>query len=553
MALDNPWITYIQRSYQQTKAAIIEKLKNPITGIPEITDHSEGNIFIKMISIWSGLMEMVGYYLDNRARETFLLVQRRFQSAARLAKQYDYRIRGASAATVDLKFTLNAIAGIDVTIPEGTEVQTKSGVRFFTVAELIITAGLLEGEVSGKQWVQVVASVVAVGDGTIDQVHELEDGIIDGSVEVAVDVIDYAPQDTFGFSEFDDPHFIAGLNTDANMQVLFGDGINGKVPDTGLDISIGYYTSSGLGGNVAANTITEIIDTITAPVGISVSVTNGNPASGGADQEGLIKLQRNIPISLRTRYRAVTRQDYIEVAILALGVSKAGLIFDCGKTVDVYIVPDGGGDASQALLDATQIWLDERKMVTTEIRMFSAGEVTILYGITIYILKNFSITLVSQAVKDALVEFHSTDNQDVSGAIFLGDVYQVVEGVDGIDKSEVMIMSPVPEALPSTPTTPALVWERTLQDGNTETIEWKIQFTTTSLFNLHRDNIFIGSFPINTVIAQPEIIIKIIGTYTAGNIWTFKTYNTFGTIILDEPSIAITSDSDITLKTIGGF
>jgi len=56
--LTQSWVKYIDRSYQQIKQNTITNMQ---AKVPEITDHTEGNIFVKMISIWSGISEMLGY------------------------------------------------------------------------------------------------------------------------------------------------------------------------------------------------------------------------------------------------------------------------------------------------------------------------------------------------------------------------------------------------------------------------------------------------------------------------------------------------------------
>ena len=55
--MNNPFISYAERSYLTIKQAIIDTIKNPVIGIPEITDYSEADEFIKMVGIWSGISE----------------------------------------------------------------------------------------------------------------------------------------------------------------------------------------------------------------------------------------------------------------------------------------------------------------------------------------------------------------------------------------------------------------------------------------------------------------------------------------------------------------
>lgn len=69
MSTSNPWLTPFQRSYNDIKAKLIQSLNERV---PEITDMSEGNIFILTLSIFAGIAEVIHYYIDGMAREAFL-------------------------------------------------------------------------------------------------------------------------------------------------------------------------------------------------------------------------------------------------------------------------------------------------------------------------------------------------------------------------------------------------------------------------------------------------------------------------------------------------
>ena len=99
MATNNPWLTPYQRSYNDIKAKLISELRNRV---PEITDFSEGNIFILIISIFAAIAEVIHYYIDNMARETFFPTARRYSSLYKHSKLVDYHIKSAIPASVDL-------------------------------------------------------------------------------------------------------------------------------------------------------------------------------------------------------------------------------------------------------------------------------------------------------------------------------------------------------------------------------------------------------------------------------------------------------------------
>ena len=135
MALENQWVTYLQRSYKSIKAAILTRMQ---TVVPEITDHSESNVFVIIINAFAGLIEQLNYYIDNVARESFITTARRYSSLVKLTRLIDYRVRAKIGATVDLKIT--AVSATDVpvalddneTLAAGLIVEDSAGVQFIT-------------------------------------------------------------------------------------------------------------------------------------------------------------------------------------------------------------------------------------------------------------------------------------------------------------------------------------------------------------------------------------------------------------------------------------
>ena len=86
MGITNKWLNPYQRSYQQIKAKLIEGLTNikDKNGDILITDYSEGNILIIILSLFAAIAEVLHYYIDNVARETFLPTARKYDSLLQL-------------------------------------------------------------------------------------------------------------------------------------------------------------------------------------------------------------------------------------------------------------------------------------------------------------------------------------------------------------------------------------------------------------------------------------------------------------------------------------
>jgi len=552
-SLRNTWVSYITRSYQQIKSTVLTQMQSRV---PEITDHTESNLFVKMISIWAAIAEMLGYYIDNGAREAYLSTCRFYRSAIKIARLLDYKVMLSSSARTTVTLSISGTYAAPIIIPQGTVVQTADGaMKFATVEQVQIDAGLSEVEVEVIQQ-EVVSGVVlaTLTDGSANQeVVVGVDTIVHDSIQIVINTDTWESVDTFAFSEATDKHFRATVNEDKHIIVQFGDGVAGEIPASGYEITADYKVTLGAGGNeLAVGDLTVIAGSYP----LLVSVSNTIPANSGYGLESLNDLRRNIPISLRTQLRAVTRQDYKDLAELVVGVEKAGVYYNCGRSILLYIVPVNGGIASSSLCATVVSWFDNKAMLTHQVSCQSAGEVPIQWQITVYVLPHYSRDAVKQGVRDAIVEFMLPSNQEISGGLRVSDIYKIIEGVDGVNNSEItdIIMLPYAHRLSTTVT--ELDWERSVINTGATQTSWKLTMLSTVLFQLLKDDVFVGNFSVNTLVVQPEIEFKINGVYTAGESWEFTVYpNPYpnhGSIQLDEMSILTSVEADVIVSAVGG-
>jgi hypothetical protein len=98
-------------------------------------------------------------------------------------------------------------------------------------------------------------------------------------------------------------------------EIQFGNGLNGLIPPVGTgNVRMAYYrTGGGTAGNKSAGTIVQLKTTVP----YIDKVTNTEAAAGGADAEGFESLRDREPRKLRHNNRAVTLEDYEDLAILA--------------------------------------------------------------------------------------------------------------------------------------------------------------------------------------------------------------------------------------------
>lgn len=557
MPLQNPFINYVQRSYEQIKQAVVDKLA---VLTPEITDHTESNILVRILSVWAGIAEMIGYYINNMAREQFLSNCRLYFSAIKIAREYDYRVASSQAASVRLKFTFqnnstNLFTGF--TIPAGTEVQNDDGIIFYTTEEVIVPASNLntiEVFVDAVNLIPVTGVNIGTSDGTANQEFVIDDFVGGFSVAATISAVLWTGQETLAYSCPTDQHFRQTVNEDKKVIIQFGDDVNGAIPTAAADIIVDYDRTDGVDGNVEANTITTINTALPpVPTGFTLSVTNPARASGGTDVESLASLKKHIPLFIRTQNRAVTDQDFIDIGNLHPQVAQTSADYECGKFVDVYIVPDGGGIATDVLVADVLLWYEDRRIITTNLRVFAAGEIRLQLDIDLNVLPNYIQANIQQDVIDNLVAFFDYTNQQIGGTVHISDIYAIIENTTGVNNSTINAIIPVPYARPVPPTTNVLDWARTIQPASTTTDFWGILFTSATNFQLTKNGNLVGTFSAGTLVVQTEIEFTVNGTYAIGDRFEFVTYPySANNLDLQEQSIPTSLSGDISITATGG-
>lgn len=554
MALENGWVGYLQRSYTQIKAALISRL---VTKVPEVTDHSESNMLILLISMFSGLIEQLNYYIDNIARESFITTARRYSSAIKLVKLIDYRIKASIPSTVDITITLKNGANpfpltSNYSIPMGTVFETSNGTRFVSTKPIQMYTGDYIAVVPAKQQTEVTGDNIGTTNGLANQQISLPANYADTTLLLTVGVdLDWVLVDTFGRSKPTDKHYTVEIKEDKIPYLTFGDGINGLIPPSSQTILADYFITNGLSGNVEANTITSLVSTLLISGNPTIEINNEFSSAGGLNVETLSSIARRAPLSLRTLDRAVTRQDYKDIAVLAPGVNKADLFFDCGKTIDIYITPEGGGIAQAALLSTTKDYIDQRKMVTTFVQVLPAGES--ILKISIEATARFRANAISTLndIQVALLDLYSFDNSDVNKKIRKSDIIAVVDNLAKVDFLKLNSLKLLPYPRPYNHTT-QLVWLIDVLVASTQKTNWRLHYDGIN-FNVFKNNNFIGSTPIGSQFTDINSIIQftiIPSSYSGGQYWDFVTYPVNEDIELDDYTMPITDINylDITVN-----
>lgn len=548
MIVKNPWVGYLTRSYTTIKSSILTRLK---VLAPEIKDYSESNILVILIGIFSGITEMLNYYIDCMARETFLETAKKLLSVLKIARLVNYRVKSNISASVDLTFILvdadgeplQLASGELVTIPKDTEVTDSQGVQFLTSRVGYITEGLSSTIIPAKQQSIVSLHTLFTSSGAYDQVYILPSTYDDRTLYIEVNDVPWDLVENFGFSKSTDTHFIVGIDNDNLPYVQFGDGLNGAVPAGGATIKASYRTTLGIRGNLPALTITELVSNITIPTQVpaisELSVTNMNASSGGLAIEGIERIRKSVPLSLRTLDKAVTFQDHIDIAKLAPSVDKAMIQFSCGKEVTTYVSPVGGGIASSIILSETLTYIEQRSIIGLNHIVKAAGETYI--GLDINATAKFRINtnLAKTDIEAALIDAYSSDKSDINKIVRTSDIIALIDNLDKVDFLDLVNIYAIPYARPINNSL-ELSWERTPLGGlipSLGVINWKLIWDGTN-FRLYKGDKYIHTMVINTAYTYSNLLtLKILEVPTGianGYRWDFKTYPMGVDIILND-------------------
>jgi uncharacterized phage protein gp47/JayE len=232
-------------------------------------------------------------------------------------------------------------------------------------------------------------------------------------------------------------------------RLRFGDGHRGMIPPKGRNNirAVYYRTGGGSVGNVPAGTITVNRQGLSS----IAEVNNPYPAGGGADLETIDEAKARAPQVIRNRYRAVTAEDYEELALKASGnVARCHCLSSRVREgeVMVVVVPREGSAESGArlvptpeLLNRVEQYLDRRRLLTTVLHVKKPRYVEVAIDLEVTLeVSDEQAEGVRRAVERRLKKFlHPLEGGPEGRGWPFGltlnrsDVLRAVEDVSGVD------------------------------------------------------------------------------------------------------------------------
>jgi hypothetical protein len=475
-------VDYTSKDYYALREELINRVQ---LRVPDWTGEDPADFGIALVEAFAYLGDLITYYIDRNANESFLSTATQRSSVLNIAQSYGYVPSGYGRAFTTLQ--LSNSSAIAITLPAGSVFygdivinDTVQKVYFTTDANVTVPAksGTVNGvaTITAQEGlpVELVATStneygeqIGTATGLPNQVLEL------GETPVAADSIEVYVQDGDAYSKWtqvthlidygpNDQVFQVSTDEDGVVSIYFGDGVSGLIPTKFSDIRATYIVGGGNIGNVDNSTIDTIYYVPVLSEGelialqSKVTVTNPEPAIGGSDPETLDQIRNAAPLTLRANNRAVTLQDYADLALAVDSVGKANATASVWNSVTVYIAPsrnstnielapgyDESGDPSPAYEDLkanVEDYLEDKVLLGTTVTVLPPTYVDASVTIRYTKLPQYTTAQVEKAIKATFLTEFGYINQFFESTIYPQDVEFVIQQVPGVKTSRVTFL-----------------------------------------------------------------------------------------------------------------
>jgi hypothetical protein len=260
----------------------------------------------------------------------------------------------------------------------------------------------------------------------------------------------------------DDRHFVVEMDDDRTAVLRFGDGERGARPPHGA-VHVVYRIGNGPSGNVAAETITRVLDRHGREIA-GVTARNPLPASGGTAPESITDVKLYAPHVFRSgRRRAVTADDYARAAEEVFGVRRAAadlLLLGAIRLAKVAILTLHGDDPTAELRHRVEAHLHRHRRIGHDVAVSGAQMVPLDIALSVGVRGDYLRGHVLAALREALGSatrrdgrpglFHP-DLMSFGTPVHASQIVAVAQGVTGVEWVRLTRLRRLIDAAPEDP------------------------------------------------------------------------------------------------------
>lgn len=243
------------------------------------------------------------------------------------------------------------------------------------------------------------------------------------------------------------------LDADDNVFIKFGDGVSGYIPTLNARIKARYIAGGGPGGNIPAGSISSIFavpgSTEESTIMSTISVTNLTAASGGSFPESSDSIRHNAPRALRALNRAVTLEDFENLALSVPQVGKAKAIATSPTSIGLYIAPErdllsidttpgitlstGAATTDLVLLQSlVSDFMSDKLQIGATLSMLTPVYTPVLVNVAFTKYPQYSSSSISASIKTTIVNSFSYNNSNFADVITPSEIEFQLKQIEGI-------------------------------------------------------------------------------------------------------------------------
>lgn len=311
--------------------------------------------------------------MEERARQWFWGTVTERQSAIKLGRADNFKLSSGTAPTLDVVLTYpgGVVAPKDVripikttNIPYGLSIRTKdpTSIKLYHLdynVHVEGSANVWKNPLTGELYLILSAGQLSItasfeGSSVYNPSYESNEQpnqellldsypYISGSSVVTADGLPFVSLDdeTFLGQSPDARVFIERIDSEGRGRLVFGNGINGKIP-LGI-ISVVYRAGGGTDAEVEDAVEWSIDDAVYDVDGSDVQLVASNPSASSSATDSMTVDEARVlgPLFARTKSRSVIDDDFETVATSVAGIARAAMItsnHDAGMEEDTGVL-----------------------------------------------------------------------------------------------------------------------------------------------------------------------------------------------------------------------
>lgn len=440
MSSDNP-LNYVDYDFDNLLTQLIQRLQSDSEVWKDTYRSATGQMILEAFCY---IGNMLLYALERRAEESYIGLAQNRSSVINLVKILNYQVRRCTSSSGILEFSIPVSHSSNIFIPQWTECQTADGTKFLTTEDVVLFAGQTSVSVQAVQGELI--DIEQTSSGSAGQEFILDATDIENSrLYVYVSGIMWTELSSFLTATASTQAYRVVTELNDTIKVIFGDGINGKIPPFRESILFRYVKSSGRSGNVYTTGLVTTVNSViydASGATVPVSVSNTSTFLGGSDIEGTEQIRYNAPLVFSTGDRAVTRNDFLIILKDYPGVASANVWgendssppnYDMFNRVNLCVLLDDWVLPDATFKSALSAYLYTKSMITVKYEYVTPVIIDVIPVLSVYVDRGFSLAVIQAAVETVLEgRFALGDTTTLGTPHRLSDLTAAVDGVAGV-------------------------------------------------------------------------------------------------------------------------